>query len=51
VIARYVTGWNPQDPLAFCAVILVMTSVAMLACWLPARRATSIEPTVALRHD
>lgn len=51
VIARYVTGWNPKDPVAFAAVVFVLTVVVMLACWLPALRATKIEPTVALRHD
>jgi putative ABC transport system permease protein len=51
VIARYVTGWNPKDPVAFAAVIFVLAMVAMLACWLPAYRATKIEPTVALRHE
>jgi putative ABC transport system permease protein len=51
VTARYLSGWNPKDPLAFAAVILVLTLVAMLASWLPAHRATKIEPTVALRHE
>jgi len=51
VTARYLSGWNPKDPLAFAAVILVLTLVAMLASWLPAHRATKIQPTVALRHE
>jgi putative ABC transport system permease protein len=51
VTARYVSGWNPKDPVAFAAVILVLTLVAMLASWLPAYRSTKIEPTVALRHE
>jgi putative ABC transport system permease protein len=51
VTARYLAGWNPKDPVAFAAVILVLTLVAMLASWLPAYRATRIEPTVALRHE
>jgi predicted permease len=51
VTARYLSGWNPKDPMAFAAVILVLTLVAMLASWLPAYRATKIEPTVALRHE
>jgi putative ABC transport system permease protein len=51
VTARYVTGWNPKDPVAFVAVIFVLTMVAMLASWLPAYRATKIEPTVALRQE
>jgi predicted permease len=51
LIARFVSGWNPNDPAAFVAVVVVLTAVAMLACWLPAARATRIEPTVALRHE
>jgi putative ABC transport system permease protein len=51
LIARYVVGWNPKDPVAFVAVIFVLTVVAMLACWVPTYRATRIEPTVALRHE
>ncbi len=51
VIARYITGWNPKDPVAFAAVIFVLAMVAMLASWLPASRAAKIEPTVALRHE
>jgi ABC-type lipoprotein release transport system permease subunit len=37
--------------MAFAAVILVLTVVALLASWLPAHLATRIEPTVALRHE
>ena len=51
VTAQYITGWNPKDPVAFVAVILVLSVVAMLASWLPTYRATKIEPTVALRQD
>jgi len=51
VTARYLSGWNPKDPMAFGAVILALTLVAMLASWVPAYRATKIEPTVALRHE
>lgn len=51
VTARYLAGWNPKDPMAFATVILVLTLVAMLASWVPAYRATKIEPTVALRHE
>ena len=51
VIANYVTGWDPKDPLAFAAVIATLLAAALLASLLPARRAISIQPMTALRHD
>jgi ABC-type lipoprotein release transport system permease subunit len=51
VIANYVTGWDPKDPLAFVAVIATLLGAALLASLLPARRAVSIQPMTALRHD
>ncbi len=42
---------SPFDPLAFCGVSLCLTLVALLATYLPARRATKVAPIIALRHD
>jgi putative ABC transport system permease protein len=45
--------WNisAHDPATFATVAGVIVIIAMIACWIPARRAVRVEPTVALRHE
>jgi putative ABC transport system permease protein len=44
-------GVQPADPVAYAAVTLVLASIGLLACYVPARRASRVDPMVALRQD
>ena len=50
-VASFLFGVQARDPLVFVAVPLVLTAVAFVAVWLPARRASRIDPIIALRAE
>jgi ABC-type antimicrobial peptide transport system permease subunit len=51
VLATFLFGVTPRDPLVFIVVPLVLAGVAWLGVWLPARRAARVDPVLALRVE
>ena len=51
LIASELYGVRPVDPATFIAVTVVMLAVSIAACWIPARRASRVDPMVALRDE
>ena len=51
VLESFLYGVTTDDRLTFVAALLVLVAVALVACWLPARRATRVEPMEVLRVE
>jgi putative ABC transport system permease protein len=51
LISTFLYGVKPSDPITYVAVALALAAVAFLACYIPARRATRVDPMVALRYE
>jgi putative ABC transport system permease protein len=51
LLASFLYETSPREPFAFAAVAAVLVPVAFIACWLPARRATKVDPIIALRVE
>jgi putative ABC transport system permease protein len=51
VLGDLLFGVKPSDPATFALIALVLAGAALLACWLPARRAARVDPLIALRCE
>ncbi len=51
LMRSFLYGVRPADPITFAGVSLLLVAIALAACYVPARRAMRLNPTVALRYE
>jgi putative ABC transport system permease protein len=51
ILSGLLYGVRPRDPLTFAAALVILGAGSLVACWLPARRATTVDPLVVLRAE
>ena len=50
-MASMLVGVNPTDPLTFAAIVVLFGIIAVTASWMPARRASRLDPMAAIREE
>jgi putative ABC transport system permease protein len=51
IIANYLYGVRPSDPMTYVLMAAGLVCISLLACFVPAQRATKVDPMVALRYE
>ena len=51
LVRGFLYGVSPADPFTFVTIVVILAAVTLTATWLPARRASRVDPMIALRHD